>query len=53
MRPNYLFVREAISQGTIPELSGYQDIRSEVRYGTNSRIDLLSLPDQPAPAMWR
>lgn len=40
MRPNYL-VREAISQGTIPELSGYQDIRSEVRYGTNSRIDLL------------
>jgi sugar fermentation stimulation protein A len=40
MRPNYL-VREAISQGTITELSGYQDIRSEVRYGTNSRIDLL------------
>ncbi len=40
MRPNYL-VREAITQGTIPELSGYQDIRSEVRYGTNSRIDLL------------
>ena len=40
MRPNHL-VREAISQGTIPELSGYQDIRSEVRYGTNSRIDLL------------
>ena len=40
MRPNYL-VREAISQGTIPELSGYQDIRSEVKYGNNSRIDLL------------
>ncbi|MDD2335354.1 MAG: DNA/RNA nuclease SfsA [Geobacteraceae bacterium] len=40
MRPNHL-VREAISQGTIPELSGYHDIRSEVPYGTNSRIDLL------------
>jgi sugar fermentation stimulation protein A len=45
MRPNHL-VREAISQGKIPELSGYQEIRSEVRYGTNSRIDLLlSRPD--------
>jgi sugar fermentation stimulation protein A len=40
MRANSL-VREAISLGVIPELSGYEDIRSEVRYGTNSRIDLL------------
>ncbi|MGA7829176.1 MAG: DNA/RNA nuclease SfsA [Geobacteraceae bacterium] len=40
MRPNHL-VREAISRGMIPELNGYQDIRSEVRYGTNSRVDLL------------
>lgn len=33
---------EAITQGIITELSGYQQIRSEVRYGTeNSRIDLL------------
>jgi len=40
MRPNHL-VREAISLGTLPELSGYHDIRSEVPYGTNSRIDLL------------
>lgn len=40
MRPNHL-VREAISQGKIPELSGYQEIRSEVRYGTNSRVDLF------------
>ena len=40
MRPNHL-VREAVSQGMIPELCGYQEIRSEVRYGTNSRIDLL------------
>jgi sugar fermentation stimulation protein A len=45
MRPNSL-VREAISLGLVPELSGYQDLRSEVRYGTNSRIDLLlSGPD--------
>jgi len=40
MRPNHL-VREAIAQGKIPELGGYPEIRSEVRYGTNSRIDLL------------
>lgn len=33
---------EAISQGIIAELSGYQQIRSEVPYGKeNSRIDLL------------
>lgn len=45
MRPNHL-VREAISQGKIPELSGYPEIRSEVRYGTKSRVDiLLSGPD--------
>jgi sugar fermentation stimulation protein A len=40
MRPNYL-VREAIFQGRVPELAGYETIRSEVRYGNNSRIDLL------------
>ena len=40
MRANSL-VREAITQGVVPELSGYEDILSEVRYGTNSRIDLL------------
>ncbi|MDD2320472.1 MAG: DNA/RNA nuclease SfsA [Geobacteraceae bacterium] len=40
MRPNAL-VREAISQGIVPELAGYTDIRAEVRYGSNSRIDLL------------
>ena len=39
--------REAIEKGRIPELSGYIDIRSEVKYGTNSRVDfLLSAPDK-------
>lgn len=32
---------EAVTQGVIPELAGYDRIRREVKYGTNSRIDLL------------
>lgn len=32
---------EAIEKGAIPELSGYADIRREVKYGEKSRIDLL------------
>ena len=40
-KPNHL-VREAIETDLVPELSGYQRIRTEVRYGAeNSRIDLL------------
>jgi len=40
-RPNHL-VREAIEAGRVPELRGYRQIRSEVRYGhEKSRIDLL------------
>lgn len=40
-RPNKL-VREAIENGTIIELQGYDNIRPEVKYGDeNSRIDLL------------
>jgi sugar fermentation stimulation protein A len=40
-RPNHL-VKQAIEDDLIPELRGYQDIRSEVRYGEEkSRIDLL------------
>ena len=39
--PNKL-IGEAIQNGTIKELQGYDIIREEVRYGTeNSRIDLL------------
>lgn len=39
--PNRLVV-EAIEAGVIKELSGYRDIKNEVRYGNeNSRIDML------------
>jgi sugar fermentation stimulation protein A len=38
--PNKL-VKQSIEAGMIPELAGFDVIRSEVRYGENSRIDLL------------
>lgn len=38
--PNKI-VKEAIENNTIPELSGYEKIKSEVKYGKNSRIDIL------------
>lgn len=31
----------AIAEGRVPELAGYRSIRREVKYGSNSRIDLL------------
>ena len=44
-------VREAIADGIVKELAGYDSIRTEVKYGEeNSRIDLLlEKPAQPSP----
>lgn len=49
LRANDL-VREALAEGTIPELGGYAQTRSEARYGTRkSRVDFLlsEHPDDP------
>jgi sugar fermentation stimulation protein A len=47
-RPNAL-VENAISSGLIASLAGYATTRREVRYGTNSRIDLLLERDGKPP----
>lgn len=39
-RPNAL-VEQAVRAGTVPELAGYPALRREVRYGVNSRVDML------------
>jgi len=42
--PNRL-AKEAIEAGRIPELTGYDTLRTEVKYGKNSRIDILLQSD--------
>jgi sugar fermentation stimulation protein A len=45
--PNRI-VSDAIRQGLVPGLAGYGSLRNEVKYGRNSRIDiLLESPDRP------
>ncbi|MDL2268426.1 DNA/RNA nuclease SfsA [Desulfosarcina sp. OttesenSCG-928-A07] len=44
--PNRL-VAQAVAQGLVPELSGYTDVRREIRVGEHSRIDIgLAAPDR-------
>jgi sugar fermentation stimulation protein A len=44
-------VEEAILDGKIPELGGYETLRREVKYGKNSRIDIL-LEDPVRPTCY-
>ncbi len=44
-------VEEAVKAGKIPELEGYENLRREVKYGENSRIDLL-LEDPHRPTTY-
>lgn len=49
-RPNAI-VAAAITDGRLPALSGYETLRREVKYGKNSRIDIL-LQDPEKGRCW-
>jgi sugar fermentation stimulation protein A len=46
--PNRI-VSEAIAEGAIKELKGYADLKREVKYGANSRIDILLTDPKKSP----
>ena len=47
-RPNRI-VEDAIARDAIPELLGYANMKREVKYGTNSKIDLLLTDPEKKP----